>query len=66
MTRRAVTSIFCGSFVAAWLIFLVARLNAKINPEPSLSVASEKSIDGATGLVDPCLGSRFSAWGRVA
>jgi len=38
-----ITAIFCGSFVFAWLIFLIARLNAKINSEPPLGFVGEET-----------------------
>jgi len=38
-----ITAIFCSSFVFAWLIFLIARLNAKINSEPSFGFVGEET-----------------------
>jgi len=56
-----IISAFCGLFVAAWLIFLVARLSVRINPAPSPTI-SNKSIADAPNLGHECLGSRFVAW----
>lgn len=55
-------SVLCGSFVATWLIFLIARLTVRINPAPSLSINDNKSIADAPNLDHQCLGSRFVAW----
>jgi hypothetical protein len=55
-------SALCGSFLIAWLIFLVARLTVKIGPAQSLSVSNNKSIADAPSLDHKCLGSRFVEW----
>jgi hypothetical protein len=55
-----IISAFCGTFVAAWLIFLIARLSVKVSPDPSLS--SNKSIADAPNIDHECLGSRFAEW----
>ena len=51
-----------GSFLAAWLMFLTARLSVKLSPAPSLSITSNKSIAAAPNLDHECLGSRFVEW----
>lgn len=61
-----IISMICGSFVVAWLIFLVARLSVRISPDVSLSIITNKSIAAAPNLDHECLGSRFAAWERVA
>ncbi|HEY0765314.1 MAG TPA: hypothetical protein VGD61_23255 [Pyrinomonadaceae bacterium] len=55
-----------SSFLLAWIIFLVARLGAKLSPGPSLSITSNKSIVAAPNLDHQCLGSRFSEWQQHA
>lgn len=40
-----ITSILCGSFVVAWLIFLVARLNAKIDSEYGERICELPSLE---------------------
>lgn len=55
-----IISAFCGSFIVAWLIFLVARLSVRINS--ALSISNNKSIADAPSLDHQCLGSRFAAW----
>jgi hypothetical protein len=59
---QLLVSVLCGSFLAAWLIFLIARLSVTINPAPSLSISNHKSIAAAPNLDHECLGSRFVAW----
>jgi|GEM_PF-2305386 len=51
-----------SSFLGAWVIFLIARLGAKLSPASSLSITSNKSIAAAPNLDHQCLGSRFSEW----
>jgi hypothetical protein len=51
-----------GAFLAAWVLFLIARLGAKLRPTPSLSISSNKSIADAPNLGHHCLGSRFVEW----
>ena len=51
-----------SSFLLAWVIFLIARLGAKLSPAPSLSISSNKSIAAAPSLDHQCLGSRFAEW----
>jgi hypothetical protein len=51
---------FCGSFVVAWMIFLIARLSVNVSPSPS--PRSNKSIADARNLDRECLGSRFAEW----
>jgi hypothetical protein len=51
-----------SSFILAWVIFLIARLGAKLSPAPSLSISSNKSIAAARNLDHQCLGSRFAEW----
>jgi branched-subunit amino acid ABC-type transport system permease component len=57
-----VISAFCGSFIVAWMIFLVARLSVRIKPAPSQELSNNKSIADAPSLGHQCLGSRFAAW----
>lgn len=51
-----------GSFLLAWVIFVIARLGAKLSPAPSLSISNNKSIAAAPNLDHQCLGSRFAEW----
>jgi hypothetical protein len=51
-----------SSFLLAWVLFLIARLGAKLSPSPSLSISSNKSIAAAPNLDHQCLGSRFAEW----
>ncbi len=53
---------FCGAFVIAWMIFLIARLSAEIDSADSLSIIDRKSIEHAKNLDHECLGSRFAEW----
>ncbi|HET6977525.1 MAG TPA: hypothetical protein VFI24_14440 [Pyrinomonadaceae bacterium] len=55
-----------GSFILAWMIFLTARLAAKLTSAPSLSISSNKSIAVAPNLDHQCLGSRFAEWQQHA
>jgi len=55
-------SAVCGSFLVAWLIFLVARLSVKVNPALYLTISRNKSIADAPNLDHQCLGSRFVEW----
>ena len=57
-----IISEFCGLFVAAWIIFLVARLSVDTNPVSSLTNLDRKSIEHARNLDHDCLGSRFADW----
>jgi len=54
-----IISAYCGCYLIAWLIFLVARLSLKVNA-PSLNI--NKSIAAAPNLGHHCLGSRFVEW----
>lgn len=53
-----IVSRYCAVFVIAWLIFLIARLSANIDPSASLSIIDRKSIEHAKNLDHDCLGSR--------
>lgn len=55
-------SALCGSFLVAWLIFLIARLSVNVNPAPFLTISNNKSIADAPNLDHHCLGSRFVEW----
>ena len=72
LTEKTDESVFwiaaiSGSFIAAWVIFLIARFGAKLSPVPSLSISSNKSIAAAPNLGDHhCLGSRFAEWQQHA
>lgn len=57
-----IISTYCGLFLVAWLIFLVARLSVRINPAPFPELSNNKSIADAPSLDHECLGSRFAAW----
>jgi len=57
-----VNVVVCSSFIAAWAIFLVARLSAKTTAPPSLHIVDRKSIEYAKNLDHECLGSRFADW----
>jgi hypothetical protein len=54
--------VICSSFIGAWVIFLIARLGAKLSPVPTLNIFNNKSIVAAPSLDHECLGSRFAEW----
>jgi hypothetical protein len=57
-----VISAYCGVFLIAWMIFLVARLSLTIKPASFPEFSNNKSIADAPRLDHQCLGSRFAAW----
>ena len=57
-----IISAYCGLFLIAWLIFLIARLSVRIEPGSSPELSNKKSIADAPSLDHQCLGSRFVAW----
>ena len=61
-TEPFMFTVLFGSFILAWVIFLIARLSAKLSPAPSLSISSNKSIAAAPNMGHECLGSRFAEW----
>ncbi len=59
-------AVFCGSFVVAWTIFLIARLNTRTTLVSSPSVPDQHFLHSETHLAQQGFDSRTSNWEQAA